>query len=243
MAITKLTEFSKTGPKNTDGLALEVGFPAEQKPARQWFNWLFNALALKVNELIDETGNIRTYVSEQVALPEHTIKPGMTVMWPSSTVPAGYLECAGQAVSRTTYAALFALIGTSFGPGNGTDTFNVPDMRGEFVRGWDHGRGIDTGRALGSAQDEAFKSHSHTGSTASAGAHVHDTKVGGDANNVREAVANNAITMAESAATAGVTGSGQILEAGSHTHTLTINSAGGVETRPRNVAWMFIIKF
>lgn len=232
MTILKLTEFAKNGAKNTDDLDLEAGFPAAQKPARQWFNWLFNSLTLKINEIID-----------QLDQPENRIKSGMTVMWPSSTVPAGYLECAGQAVSRANYGALFAVIGTSFGAGDGSTTFNIPDMRGEFARGWDHGRGIDTGRALGSSQDEAFKSHSHTASTGSSGAHVHGTKVGGDANNVREAIPGNAITMAGNSADTGVTGSGQIVEAGSHTHTVTVNSTGGTETRPRNVAWMFIIKF
>ncbi|TEU30069.1 phage tail protein [Alkanindiges illinoisensis] len=232
MAITKLTEFAKTGAKNTDDLDLEAGFPAAQKPARQWFNCLFNSLALKINEIID-----------QLDQPENRIKPGMTMMWPTSTVPAGYLECAGQAVSRTTYAALFAVIGTSFGPGDGSTTFNIPDMRGEFARGWDHSRGIDSGRTLGSWQDEAFKSHGHTGSTGSAGVHSHDTKVGGDANNVRPDTPTNAITMAGQSADSGATGSGQILESGSHSHSVTVNSTGGIETRPRNVAWMFIIKF
>jgi microcystin-dependent protein len=232
MAILKLTEFAKSGAKNTDDLDLEAGFPAAQKPARQWFNWLFNSLALKINEIID-----------QLDQPENRIKSGMTVMWPSSTVPAGYLECAGQAVSRTTYAALFAIIGTSFGPGDGSSTFNIPDMRGEFARGWDHGRGIDTGRELGSIQLDELKAHSHAASTADAGAHVHSTKVGGDANNVRPDTPTNAITMAGNSADSGATGSGQIVEAGSHAHTVTVNSTGGTETRPRNIAWMFIIKF
>jgi phage-related tail fiber protein len=46
--------------------------------------------------------------------------------------------------------------------GNGTTTFNVPDLRGEFIRGWDDGRGIDSGRTFGSNQDDAFESHSHS---------------------------------------------------------------------------------
>lgn len=195
-------------------------------------NWLFNSLALKINEIIDQLDQL-----------ENRIKPGMTMMWPTSTVPAGYLECAGQAVSRTTYAALFAIIGTSFGSGDGSTTFNIPDMRGEFARGWDHGRGIDTGRVLGSWQDEAFKSHSHTASTASSGSHNHSTKIGGDNNSVRGATSTNAITMSEAAADTAPIGTGQIVDAGNHIHTVTVDSTGGLETRPRNVAWMFIIKF
>ena len=60
--------------------------------------------------------------------------------------PSGYLKCNGAAVSRTTYADLFAEIGTAFGAGDGSSTFNVPDFRGEFVRGWDDSRGVDSGR-------------------------------------------------------------------------------------------------
>lgn len=68
----------------------------------------------------------------------------------SSVAPTGWLKCNGAAISRTTYAALFAAIGTTFGDGNGVSTFNLPDLRGEFVRGWDDGRGVDSGRLLGS---------------------------------------------------------------------------------------------
>ena len=53
MPIEKLTEFAKTGQKNTDQLDLEVGFIVNRKPARQWFNWLFNTLTTKINEIID----------------------------------------------------------------------------------------------------------------------------------------------------------------------------------------------
>jgi phage-related tail fiber protein len=69
-----------------------------------------------------------------------------------NTAPSGYLKANGAGVSRTTYAALFAAIGTTFGAGNGSTTFNLPDLRGEFLRGWDDGRGVDSGRGFGSAQ-------------------------------------------------------------------------------------------
>ncbi|WP_346984382.1 phage tail protein [Chryseobacterium sp. POE27] len=79
--------------------------------------------------------------------------PAGTVSYTAaSTVPAGYLECNGTAISRTTYATLFAAIGTTYGAGDGSTTFNLPDLRGEFVRGWDHGRGVDVSRSLGSSQ-------------------------------------------------------------------------------------------
>ena len=75
--------------------------------------------------------------------------------------PSGYLACDGREVSRATYAALFNAIGTYWGAGNGVDTFKLPDMRGEFRRGWDNGRGVDRGRAFASAQADAFRAHSH----------------------------------------------------------------------------------
>jgi len=76
--------------------------------------------------------------------------------------PAGYLKADGTAVSRATYAALFAAIGTTFGVGDGATTFNLPDLRGEFVRGWDDARGVDVDRVFGSAQADELKAHTHT---------------------------------------------------------------------------------
>ncbi|MBP2632150.1 MAG: Tail Collar domain protein [Firmicutes bacterium] len=75
------------------------------------------------------------------------------------SAPAGWLKADGSAVSRTDYANLFAAIGTTFGIGDGNTTFNLPDLRGEFVRGFDDGRGVDSSRSLGSWQVDSFKSH------------------------------------------------------------------------------------
>ena len=99
------------------------------------------------------------------------IPAGMVQAYAGSAAPTGWLKCNGAAVSRTTYATLFAAIGTTYGSGNGSSTFNVPDLRGEFVRGWDDSRGVDSGRSLGSFQADELKSHTHTfaGSTASGG--------------------------------------------------------------------------
>lgn len=65
------------------------------------------------------------------------VKTGSIVAWPHSTVPAGWLECYGQAISRTTYAELYAAIGTTYGVGDGSTTFNLPDMRGRSIFGED----------------------------------------------------------------------------------------------------------
>jgi phage-related tail fiber protein len=115
-------------------------------------------------------------------------------MFAGATVPSGWLECNGQAAP----SALAAVLGQA----------NVPDLRGEFIRGWDNGRGVDAGRILGSAQDDEFKAHNHPGSSVA--------KQGG------------AVRVAP--------GSSDSYGSG------IIASDGGVETRPRNVALMYIIK-
>ena len=86
---------------------------------------------------------------------------GMVAAFAMSVAPAGWLECDGAAVSRVAYAALFAAIGTVYGAGDGATTFKLPDLRGEFLRGWDHGRGVDAGRAIASAQGSQNLAHVH----------------------------------------------------------------------------------
>lgn len=85
------------------------------------------------------------------------MQPGAVVHFARTTAPAGYLKANGAAVSRTTYADLFAAIGTVFGTGDGFNTFNLPDLRGEFLRGWADGRNVDSGRVFGSAQGDAIR--------------------------------------------------------------------------------------
>tara|TARA_Y100000389_G_scaffold202627_1_gene248483 strand:- start:6424 stop:6957 length:534 start_codon:yes stop_codon:yes gene_type:complete len=88
--------------------------------------------------------------------------PGTLIYHSANTAPTGYIKANGAAVSRTTYADLFTAIGTTYGAGDGSSTFNVPDLRGEFMRGWDDSRGIDASRVFGSAQADELKSHTHT---------------------------------------------------------------------------------
>ena len=88
---------------------------------------------------------------------EQAAPSGEVAYFAGRNAPAGWLKANGAAVSRTTYADLFAAIGTNYGAGDGRTTFNLPDLRGEFIRGWDDGRGIDRGRALGSAQGDAIR--------------------------------------------------------------------------------------
>ena len=82
---------------------------------------------------------------------------GEVAFFARTTPPSGWLKANGAAVSRTTYAVLFAAIGTTFGAGDGSSTFNLPDLRGEFVRGLDDGRNVDGGRRLGTNQGDAIR--------------------------------------------------------------------------------------
>lgn len=88
---------------------------------------------------------------------QHDELVGEVAFFARSTPPSGWLKANGAAVSRTTYAELFAAIGTTFGAGDGRTTFNLPDLRGEFLRCLDDGRNIDRGRRLGTAQGDAIR--------------------------------------------------------------------------------------
>jgi hypothetical protein len=142
-----------------------------------------------------------------------TAPVGSLMYWPTETPPDGWLERDGSAISRTTYANLFAVIGTTYGAGDGSTTFNLPDDRGLFERGWAHGSTNDPDRAsrtnrgdgttgdhVGTMQADEFESHS---------SHL---KSGGSVN-------------------FGAAGS------------LTYGALGGNETRPINRAYMPIIKY
>jgi microcystin-dependent protein len=80
------------------------------------------------------------------------VPAGFVMMYAANAAPAGFLKANGAAVSRTTYADLFAVTGTTFGVGDGSTTFNVPDLRGYFPRGWADDGSIDSGRSFGSTQ-------------------------------------------------------------------------------------------
>lgn len=140
------------------------------------------------------------------------VPSGTVTAFAGGSPPAGWLECNGGVISRTSYAALFAAIGTTYGSGDGSTTFSLPDLRGEFVRGWDHSRGADSGRQLGSWQADEIKSHTHT----------LPLEAGGSSNNA---------SLTDTANT----------DEGTY-GTPATGATGGAETRPRNVALMFIIK-
>lgn len=100
--------------------------------------------------------------AETDAVASAGVPAGAVMTFAMSTAPTGWLKCNGDAVSRTTYATLFSAIGTTFGAGDGSTTFNVPELRAEFVRGWDDSRAVDTGRVFGSTQSANISAHTHS---------------------------------------------------------------------------------
>jgi microcystin-dependent protein len=87
-----------------------------------------------------------------------------------ATPPTGWLICNGAPASRTTYAALFAVIGSIYGPGDGSTTFNLPDLRGRMILGVSGSHGLGT---TGGAETAAGPAHTHPGSHSHGHAHTH----------------------------------------------------------------------
>lgn len=143
--------------------------------------------ALTSGEIIANVMTTLIYDGTQFILQTSSANPvalavGAVLAWPMATVPSGWLEADGSAVSRTTYAALFAQYGTAYGPGDGSTTFNLPNYKDYFLRGFDasgteassrtdRGDGT-TGAAVGTKQASAILRHNHTASVTDNG-HVH----------------------------------------------------------------------
>lgn len=100
----------------------------------------------EINHLSGVTSNIQTQINSFATFPAGSVIP-----FAGSVAPAGWLLCQGQAVSRVTYATLFAAIGTDFGAGNGSTTFNIPDARGRVIAGKDDMGGVAANRLTGTS--------------------------------------------------------------------------------------------
>ena len=166
-----------------------------------------------------------------------------------ATVPSGYLECNGQSVSRTTFAALFAIIGTQYGANN-SSTFKVPDLRGEFIRGFDNGRGVDSGRSIASSQSEQNKQHNHSASSSSSvspSSHGHSSSKL-DNNRVfgfKQTGANQDGDTSPFGSPGTIPGfniSNLVNNTTLSVSTSTSIGNEGGENRPRNIAMMYVIK-
>ena len=147
-----------------------------------------------------------------------SIPPGTVISVAASVAPAGYLKANGAEISRATYSALFGCIGTSFGAGTAGTTFSIPDLRGEFIRGWADDRAVDTGRVFGSTQTDDFKSHTHSLSGILPASPSVISPYDGWA-------AGNRYTNS----TTGTSGAAP--------------TTGGTETRPRNIALLYCIRY
>lgn len=192
-----------------------------------------------------------------------SIPPGAITFFPRSTPPAGWLKANGALVSRATYAALWAEAQASgnlassqaaklpgqYGPGDGSTTFSLPDMRGEFIRALDDGKGTDSGRALGSAQSSSNLNHNHTVYDSGHSHEITDPGhdhgvgsvyvVGGDLGFIgpRSGYINN-VGIRDSSNTDTTN-----ISINSATSNIWLDSSGGDETRPRNVALLACIKY
>jgi microcystin-dependent protein len=107
------------------------------------------------------TGTSNTAVATTAFVQNNSIPSGGLMMWPTASAPAGYLLCNGTAVSRTTYAALFAVIGTTFGVGDNSTTFNLPNYVNRVPVG---AGGLYAAAATGGSKDAIVVSHTHTAS-------------------------------------------------------------------------------
>lgn len=165
------------------------------------------------------------------------VPPGTLISFAGAGLPDGYLKANGAAVSRTAYAALYAAIGTAYGAGDGATTFNVPEARGVFLRGWDDGRGVDVGRVLGSNQDDAERAHKHV-------APVNDTSSGLSIQNARGSgwpygsvgIGVHGCNSVADGVVHAATGEDGWLYTGPNVHV-------GGESRPRNLAASIFIRY
>ena len=179
-------------------------------------------MAIKVNgtTVIDDSRNLVNIASGLGGSPA-----GSIVYHAANTAPSGYVKANGAAVSRTTYSDLFTAIGTTYGSGDGSTTFNVPDLRGEFLRGWDDSRGVDSGRTFGSAQADELESHNHVGGFSRISDYNYSVGLYGQRTDPYAG-----------------THSGQGSANGVQVRAYT-SDTGGTETRPRNIALLACIKY
>ncbi|WP_440974105.1 phage tail-collar fiber domain-containing protein [Pseudomonas koreensis] len=156
---------------------------------------------------------------------------GSIVAFPVDAPPPGFLELDNSVKSSATYPDLSAYLGGKFNKGDeGVGNFRLPEARGEFLRGWDHGRGVDVGRAAGSFQSDSLKAHYHSIPTGSGGGQAVDPN-GETPTVVLKDTAADWILRTE--------GDNAELTIG---RVRTYNFGSATETRPRNIAVMWCIK-
>lgn len=157
-----------------------------------------------------------------------SIPPGAVQFFARNSAPSGWLKANGASLNTTTYSSLFSAIGYTFGGGGAS--FNIPDLRGEFIRVWDDSRGVDSGRSFATSQSEMINQHRHWVSAAA----IDDRNFTGSGGNTQDL--------------------GLVSDAGSYSSTDPNSAAGrytrndpgfgsNTETRPRNIALLACIKY
>jgi microcystin-dependent protein len=193
---------------------------------------VLNDVQTTINSLQTTINSLQTAVNNVQGVPS-----GSVFWFAASAAPTGYLYCNGAAISRTTYAALFAIVGTTYGVGDGSTTFNLPELRGEFIRGYNNqpSAGLDPGRVFGSLQTDIIKNHTHPASTTASDAghnHGYVTLSGGGGSSFAGG-AQGTTTATTDIGFASISAS-----------TTISNNTGGsaTETRPVNMALLPCIK-
>ena len=158
---------------------------------------------------------------------------GMISTFANTSAPSGWLSCDGSAVSRTTYASLFSAISTTYGSGDGSTTFTLPDLRGYFVRGYGtNGDGAASG-AFATKVADTYLNHAHTAGVTDPG-HAHSYTYPA-ATAVRTDALQTAYGQLNTGATTGSNTTGISV-------TVNTSSTGGTETKPKNIALLYCIK-
>ena len=228
-----------------------------QKAIKDYIDRLFSQLTGSTGDIQDSLGDLQSRM----------VPTGTVLYSAATTAPTGFVFANGQSLLKTTYVDLYMALGGTNSPyGQDASTFKVPDLRGEFIRGWDHGRGVDLGRTLGSNQSDMLETHNHAASaiisntvnyqrptiniTDPGHAHPYVDHKGsldgsnqvdsdGDYYNVTDQYLNSTTGNRTTGITA--TASGGSVSVNS-TAAVTVNNNGGSETRPRNIALNAIIK-
>lgn len=210
----------KAAAANTEGVTAKIGTLAAKAILKSGGPGL---VALDAGDLKPGVVYALTFDGQQFQLGSGAsssiaaLPVGSMIPLPRAEVPTGFLELDGGVHLAAKYPDLAAYLGTTYNKGNEeAGYFRLPDSRGEFFRGWDHGRGVDAARALGSYQLDAFKRHNH-GAPMWASSSFDTT--GGP----------NFVGADTGGSATGVTSS-------------NITSTGDDETRPRNLAVMWCIK-
>ena len=208
---------------NTNNLYIKNNYSDPDVNAPLWINRStgeVNIKSLIVNSF-DNKGTAGTTVNTGGGL----FPTGGIMMFTVSGVPAGWLECDGSDISINDYGVLYGVIGQNYTTStliDKTTRFQIPDMRGLFVRGWDHGKDVDTGRSLGTTQDDAM-----------------------------QPISGSIVTQSGNSQAKGAFGLGTNIDggfngAGNPNDTITFDSSNvtrtASETRPKNIALVYCIK-